>query len=128
MSSEAAGLTMSKQQPLEERRSNFRWWMEISSRWADCDAYGHVNNATYYSWFDTALTSLAIERGILRAPGQSSIGLCVASACRVLSPICFPETVDVGVRLGRLGNSSITYELAIFRKGANSASAICSFT
>ena len=116
---------MSKQQPPQERRNNFPWWTTISSRWADCDAYGHVNNATYYSWFDTALTSLAIERGILRAPGQTSIGLCVASECQFLAPVGFPETVDVGVRLGRLGNSSITYELAIFRKGANSASAIC---
>jgi acyl-CoA thioester hydrolase len=122
------GFTMSKQRPLEERRINFPWWTEISSRWADCDAYGHVNNAIYYSWFDTALTSLAIGRGILRAPNQTSIGLCVASECQFLTPIGFPETVDVGVRLGRLGNSSITYELAIFRKDVDEASAICKFT
>jgi acyl-CoA thioester hydrolase len=119
---------MSKPRPLEERRTNFLWWTEISSRWADCDAYGHVNNAIYYSWFDTALTSLAIERGILRAPDQTSIGLCVASECQFLAPIGFPETVDVGVRLARLGNSSITYELAIFRKDADEAAAICKFT
>lgn len=51
--------------------------MQISSRWADCDAYGHVNNAMYYNWFDTALTTLAIEHGILRAPNQASIGPCI---------------------------------------------------
>src|SRR5579864_4234555 len=78
----------------DERRENFLWWTKISSRWADCDAYGHVNNATYYSWFDTALTLMAIERGILRAPGQTSIGLCIASECQFLAPVGFPETVD----------------------------------
>ena len=119
---------MSGRIPREERREHFFWWTEISSRWADCDAYGHVNNATYYSWFDTALTSLAIERGILRAPDQTSIGLCVSSECQFLAPVGFPETVDVGIRLGRLGTSSITYELAIFGKGADEASAVCKFT
>lgn len=114
--------------PREERRKHFFWWTEISSRWADCDAYGHVNNAIYYSWFDTALTSLAIERGILRAPNQTSIGLCVSSECQFLAPVGFPDTVDVGVRLGRLGTSSITYELAIFEKGTDEASAVCKFT
>jgi acyl-CoA thioester hydrolase len=119
---------MSERLPRDERRKHYLWWTEIASRWADCDAYGHVNNATYYSWFDTALTTLAIERGILRAPNQTSIGLCVSSECQFLAPVGFPETVDVGIRLGRLGISSITYELAIFGKGADEASAVCKFT
>ena len=111
----------------DERRAHFGWRMKIASRWADCDAYGHVNNATYYSWFDTALTTMAIERGVLRAPGQASIGLCVASGCEFLAPIGFPETVDVGVRIGRIGNSSLRYELAIFPAGPEPA-AVCHFT
>ena len=111
----------------DERRQHFGWWTKISSRWADCDAYGHVNNATYYSWFDTALTTMAMERGLLRAPGQTSIGLCVASGCAFLAPIGFPETVDVGVRVGRIGNSSLRYELAIFT-GAEVPAAVCHFT
>ena len=111
----------------DERRAHFGWRMKIASRWADCDAYGHVNNATYYSWFDTALTTMAIERGVLRAPGQASIGLCVASGCEFLAPIGFPETVDVGVRIGRIGNSSLRYELAIFPAGPEPA-AVCPFT
>jgi acyl-CoA thioester hydrolase len=122
------GFEMSERLPRDERRKHYFWWTEIASRWADCDAYGHVNNATYYSWFDTALTTLAIERGILRAPDQMSIGLCVSSECQFLAPVGFPETVDVGIRLGRLGTSSITYELAIFGKGADEASAVCKFT
>jgi len=112
----------------DERRAHFGWWTAIASRWADCDAYGHVNNATYYSWFDTALTTMAIERGILRAPGQTSIGLCIASGCEFLAPIGFPETVEVGVRIGRIGNSSLRYELAIFRAGAEEPAAVCHFT
>lgn len=119
---------MSERAARDERRENFLWWTKISSRWADCDAYGHVNNATYYSWFDTALTLMAIERGILRAPGQTSIGLCIASECQFLAPVGLPETVDIGIRLGRLGTSSITYELAIFGEAADKASAVCKFT
>jgi acyl-CoA thioester hydrolase len=70
---------------------------------------------------------MAMERGILRAPGQTSIGLCVASGCEFLAPVGFPETVDVGVRVGRIGNSSIRYELAIFPQGQQPA-AVCHFT
>ena len=93
----------------------------------DLDTYGHVNNATYYSWFDTALTTMAIERGVLRAPGQTSIGLCIASGCEFLAPVGFPETVDVGVRIGRIGKSSLRYELAIFSTG-EAPVAVCHFT
>lgn len=111
----------------DERRKDYKWWMPIASRWADCDAYGHVNNATYYSWFDTALTTLAIERGILRAPGQTSIGLCIASGCEFLAPVDFPQTVDVGIRLGRIGNSSLRYEVAIFWQESETPAAIGHF-
>ena len=111
----------------DERRKDYKWWMPIASRWSDCHAYGHVNNATYYSWFDTALTTLAIERGILRAPGQTSIGLCIASGCEFLAPVDFPQTVDVGIRLGRIGNSSLRYELAIFWQESETPAAVGHF-
>lgn len=115
---------MSERVSRDERRAHFPWWCEISSRWADCDGYGHVNNAQYYSWFDTGLTLLAIERGILQAPGQTSIGLCIASGCEFLAPIGFPETVDLGVRLGRIGNSSLRYELGLFQKEREEPAAV----
>jgi len=111
----------------DERRRNYKWYMPIASRWSDCDAYGHVNNAIYYSWFDTALTTLAIERGILRAPGQTSIGLCIASSCEFMAPVDFPQTVDVGIRLGRIGNSSLRYELAIFTQESETPAAVGHF-
>lgn len=108
----------------DERRGDYKWWMPVASRWSDCDAYGHVNNAVYYSWFDTSLTTLAIERGLLRAPGQTSIGLCIASGCEFLAPVEFPQTVDVGIRIGRIGNSSLRYELAIFARDMETPSAV----
>ncbi len=108
----------------DERRGDYKWWMPVASRWSDCDTYGHVNNAVYYSWFDTSLTTLAIERGILRAPGQTSIGLCIASGCEFLAPVEFPQTVDVGIRIGRIGNSSLRYELAIFAPDIETPSAV----
>jgi acyl-CoA thioester hydrolase len=111
----------------DERRGQYGWWLQIASRWSDCDAYGHVNNAVYYNWFDTALTTLAIERGILQAPGQTSIGLCIASGCEFLAPVGFPETVDVGIRLGRIGNSSLRYELAIFARDGQTPAAVGHF-
>jgi acyl-CoA thioester hydrolase len=111
----------------DERRGDYRWWLPVASRWSDCDAYGHVNNAVYYSWFDTALTTLAIDRRILRAPGQTSIGLCIASGCEFLAPVDFPQTVDVGIRLGRIGNSSLRYELAIFATDGETPAAVGHF-
>jgi acyl-CoA thioester hydrolase len=111
----------------DERRDDYGWWLPIASRWSDCDSYGHVNNAVYYAWFDTALTTLAIERGILRAPGQTSIGLCIASGCEFLAPVDFPSTVDVGIRLGHVGRSSLRYELAIFVPGRDMPVAVGHF-
>jgi len=112
----------------KEVRADYGWSMPISSRWADCDPYGHVNNAMYYNWIDTAVTTLAIERGILRAPGQTTIGLCVSSACQFLRPIGFPATVDACVRLGRIGDKSLRYEVALFAAGEDEPSAVADFT
>lgn len=113
--------------PADQRRDQYRWWMQISSRWADCDAYGHVNNAIYYNWFDTAVTTMLIERGVLRSPQSKSIGLCVSSGCDFLAPIEFPETVDAGVRIGRMGNSSIRFEVALFPLSSDAPAAVGHF-
>lgn len=100
--------------PRDERREAYRYWLPMHSRWADCDAYGHVNNAIYYNWFDTVLTTMLIERGVLRDGPDGPIGLCVESQCKFLGPIHFPETIAVGLRIGRLGGKSARYELAFF--------------
>lgn len=99
-------------------REDYGYFARITTRWADCDSYGHVNNAQYYSYFDTALTTLLIDRGVLRSAQWNSIGLCVESQCRFHASIDFPANLEVGVRIGRLGEKSIRFELAIFAEGA----------
>lgn len=114
-------------QARDERRANYGWGLYIASRWADCDAYGHVNNAIYYNWFDTALTTMAIERGVLRSQA-GTIGLCIASGCEFLAPIGFPETVEARVRIGRIGDKSLRYEIALFQEGNHIPAAVGHFT
>lgn len=104
-------------------RSDYGYFTQVKTRWGDCDAYGHVNNVQYYSYFDTAVTTMLIERGVLRSPHWNAIGLCVESQCQFLASLEFPATLDLGLRIGRLGEKSIRYELAIFEQGAETPSA-----
>lgn len=104
-------------------RDGYGYFTQLTTRWADCDAYGHVNNVQYYSFFDTALTTMLIERGVLRSPHWNAIGLCVESQCQFHASLDFPATLDVGVRIGRLGGKSVRYEVAIFAAGSETPSA-----
>jgi len=99
-----------------ERREAYGYGLDIATRWADCDAYGHVNNINYYSWFDTAVTKMMYERGVLSMHAPA-IGLCVESRCEYFAPVEFPEVVEARVRLGRIGDKSLTYEIGIFLAG-----------
>jgi acyl-CoA thioester hydrolase len=89
----------------------------IVTRWMDNDAYGHVNNVIYYSWFDTAVNSVLVNAGLLDIAVGPTIGLVVESGCRYLRPLAFPEPVEVGVRIGHIGRTSIRWELAVFGAG-----------
>jgi acyl-CoA thioester hydrolase len=100
----------------DQRRCDYPYGVEIATRWMDCDAYGHVNNVIYYSWFDTAATRMMFDRGVLWMHDCPSIGLCVESHCEFFAPVEFPETVEARVRIGRMGGKSLRYEIAIFRK------------
>ena len=111
-----------------ETRDRNAYWVSIPTRWMDGDPYGHVNNAQYYSFVDTAVTRMAIAKGALRAPDSGSIGLCVESGCKFLAPVSFPETIDAGVRVGRVGNSSLRYEVGLFKAGEAQAVAVAHFT
>ena len=93
----------------------------------DNDAYGHVNNVVYYSFFDTAVNRWLIERGLLDIAGSEAIGLVVETQCRYLSPITFPDRVTAGVRVVHLGRSSVRYELALFRNDDETAAALGHF-
>lgn len=100
-----------------ERRDAYGYRCDIPTRWMDADPYGHVNNVVYYSWFDTAVTRMLFERGVIWLVDSPNIGLCVESHCEFFAPVEFPETVEARVRIGRLGDKSLRYEVALFLEG-----------
>jgi acyl-CoA thioester hydrolase len=99
------------------QRGDFATFCQITTRWMDNDAYGHVNNVVYYSWFDTAVNALLVDMGLLDIQHGPTIGLVVETGCRYHRSVAFPETVEVGVRIARLGNSSVRWEVGIFIAG-----------
>ncbi len=109
--------------PVITERKHFKFFLPIQTRWADNDIYGHVNNVTYYSYFDTAANSLLIQKAGFNIHQSSVIGLVVDSACSFFQELSFPEIIEVGVAIERIGQSSLTYRLAIFKQGQQQASA-----
>lgn len=105
------------------RRADYAHFTEIATRWSDNDAYRHVNNVVYYGFFDTAVNRLLIEAGALDLEHSPAVGLVVETQCRYFAPISFPDRVTVGLRVARLGTSSLRYELAVFRSDEDRASA-----
>jgi len=89
----------------------------------DNDCYGHVNNVVYYSWFDTAVNMYLIEEGLLDLKAVTTIGLVVSSNCNYFESIAYPESVDVGIAVSRLGRSSVEYRIGIFAQGSNQSAA-----
>jgi acyl-CoA thioester hydrolase len=104
-------------------RAGYRHFLTIPTRWMDNDVYRHVNNVVYYSYFDTAVNHYLIEQGVLDIEHSPVIGLVVETACQYFAPIAFPDVVNAGLRVGKLGTSSVRYEIGIFRNGEDSASA-----
>lgn len=98
-------------------RSDYRVHRLIPTRWMDNDAYGHVNNVIYYSWFDTAVNAWLIEQSLLDIHHGNPIGLVVETGCRYNRPVAFPETVEAGLRIAKLGNSSVRWEVGLFTAG-----------
>ncbi|HEY9568582.1 MAG TPA: thioesterase family protein [Thalassobaculum sp.] len=105
-------------------REDYRHFQTITTRWMDNDVYGHVNNVQYYSYFDTAVNRYMIERGGLDIRTGETIGLVVETGCSYRRPIAFPDAVEAGIRVARIGTSSVTYEVGIFRQGE---AAVCAF-
>lgn len=106
-----------------QHRSAFKAFRDITTRWMDNDVYGHVNNVIYYSFFDTAVNQYLIEAGALDIAASPVIGLVVETQCRYSRPISFPDRVAAGIRVGRLGTSSVRYEIGLFRNDEDLASA-----
>jgi acyl-CoA thioester hydrolase len=105
------------------RRSDYRHFQPITTRWHDNDIYGHVNNVTYYSFFDSAVNTYLIERGGLDIHDGAVVGFVVSSSCDYFASIAYPERIEVGLRVGKLGSSSVQYELAVFKVGEEQACA-----
>lgn len=104
-------------------RAEYPHFLALPTRWMDNDVYGHVNNALYYGFFDSAINQYLINEGGLDITHGKVIGFAAESHCQYLQPLAFPETVEVGLRVGKLGNSSVRYELAIFKVGEMFAAA-----
>lgn len=105
------------------RRGDFALVNPLATRWSDNDIYGHVNNVVYYSWFDTSVNEVLISRGLLDPHGGAIIGLVVESGCRYHRPLAFPQRVEMGLRIGRLGTSSIRWDIGVFGGDAPEAAA-----
>ena len=112
---------MSRQPPAE--RSDFKAWHRMTTRWADNDAYGHVNNTVYYEWFDSAVNAWMVEQGLLDIEHGDPIALVVETRCTYAAPLAFPQDVEIGLAVAELGRSSIRYRIGIFAQGADSAAA-----
>jgi acyl-CoA thioester hydrolase len=108
---------------LPETRARYRHFLPIATRWMDNDVYGHVNNVVYYSYFDTIINRYLIEAGGLDIHAATVIGIAVETACRFHRSLAYPETIDAALRVGKLGNSSVRYEIGLFKQGDDAAAA-----
>ena len=106
----------------QARRAEFGTFCPVTTRWADNDVFGHVNNATYYAYFDTAVTGWLAERRLIGLQ-DGPMWMVAETMCRFLCEVAFPDLVTVGMRLGRLGSSSVRYDLAVFRGESDAAAA-----
>jgi len=109
--------------PPPATRAEFKVWRKVTTRWADNDAYGHVNNTVYYEWFDSAVNAWMVDHGMLDIANGDPIALVVETRCTYAAPLAFPENVDVGLAVAQLGRSSIRYRIGIFAEGSESAAA-----
>jgi acyl-CoA thioester hydrolase len=121
-SDSASGVATLAQVPARSR-ADYRHFLTVPTRWMDNDAYGHVNNVTYYSYFDTAVNEHLIRFGGLDPLASPVIGLVVETSCRFHHALSFPEVIDAGLLVARLGTSSVSYAIGLFRPGEDAPAA-----
>ena len=109
--------------PKANERGDYKHFQDISTRWMDNDVYGHVNNVVYYSWFDTLVNQFLIVNCALDIDSSEMIGLVIETQCNYFSSVAFPDRISAGLRVTQLGNSSVRYEVGIFREGEDTAAA-----
>ncbi len=110
-----------KKQP--DTRAHYLHFDDITTRWSDNDFYGHVNNVVYYSYFDTVVNRYLIEQGVLDPEAGETIGLVIETQCTYFGSLSFPDKVVAGLRVARLGNTSVRYEIGLFRNDEEVAAA-----
>ena len=104
-------------------RSQYKAFRTITTRWMDNDVYGHLNNVVHYSLFDTAVSGWLLEQNLIDPHRGDQIGLVVETGCRYFAEISFPDVVHAGVRVAKLGTSSVRYEIGLFRNDEHAAAA-----
>jgi acyl-CoA thioester hydrolase len=109
------------------RREAYQKFSSVETRWNDNDSYGHVNNVVYYEFFDTAVNRHLIEQGVLNLASSEAIGLVIETKCTYFSSITFPDTVHVGLKVLHLGNSSVRYQIGLFKNSDNISAAMGEF-
>ena len=114
-------MTMTRPEP--GRRADYRAFYEIATRWLDNDIYGHMNNVVHYGLFDTAVNGWLIKQGALDIHGGKQIGLVVETGCRYFAEMAYPDLVTAGIRVAKLGNTSVRYEVGLFRNDDDVAAA-----
>ncbi len=112
---------------LARTRADYPHILAIPTRWMDNDVYGHVNNVTYFSYFDTAVNEHLIHAGGLDFARDAAIGLVVETSCVFRRSLSFPDTIDAGIAVTKLGNSSVVYEIGLFRQGEQAPAALGRF-
>jgi len=109
--------------PAPSARADYRAFRTITTRWMDNDIYGHMNNVVHYSLFDSAVNGWLIERGVLDLQDGDQIGLVVETGCHYFAEMAFPDVVTAGLRVSKLGTSSVRYEVGLFRNDEDKAAA-----
>src|SRR4051794_27113294 len=108
---------MSIERKVRSRRGDYRHFRPIPTRWMDDDPYGHVNNVVYYSWFDTAVNTYPIEAGVLDIAASPTVGVVIETGCTYFESVSYPETVEAGLAVTKLGRTSVTYGVGVFKPG-----------
>ena len=114
--------------PTPSARAAYPVFFPIHTRWNDNDVYGHVNNAVHYTWFDTAANAWLIREGLLDPKGGEIIGLMVASSCTYFAEVSYPGMIEIGMRIERIGTSSVSYAFGVFAEGRTASAADAAFT
>jgi acyl-CoA thioester hydrolase len=106
------------------RRSDFQWFIDLQSQWMDNDAYGHINNVIYYAWFDTAVNRFLVDNELLDYQKDTVHGIVIESKCTYLKEFTYPDVAQAGLKLQRLGSTSVAYDIGLFHVGDENAAAL----